>query len=106
VSRTLWVVLALAVACVVALALAPFASSSPDGLETVARGAGFEDRFEQAPTLAAPLPGYEVPGVRSERGSTLLAGTLGALATGGALTLVGWLLTRRGAREGLGDRVA
>lgn len=101
--QTLWVVLALVVACAVALGLAPFASSAPDGLETVARGAGFEDRFEQAPTVAAPLPDYAVPGMRSERASTLLAGVLGAAATGGALALVGWILTRRGAREGVGD---
>ncbi len=81
-NRSLWIALALGAACAVALALAPFASSSPDGLETVAEGAGFADRFEAPPTVAAPLPDYSVPGMGSERTSTVLAGILGAAATG------------------------
>lgn len=44
--------------------LAPLASSSPDGLERVAEGLGFETHA-RAPSLGGPFPDYALPGVES-----------------------------------------
>jgi hypothetical protein len=72
--------LALAVAIVLATALSPLASSSPDGLERVAAQHGFGDRGRLAPVQErAPAPGYAFPGVDDRRLATALAGLAGAL---------------------------
>ncbi|HQJ52896.1 MAG TPA: PDGLE domain-containing protein [Anaerolineae bacterium] len=91
----LWTVLGVCLACAIALGLAPFASESPDGLETVAKGAGFAERFEAPPTVASPMPDYTVPAVQNERIGTGLAGLIGALATAAIVAAVGWLLAGR-----------
>lgn len=89
-----WTLGALALALLVALLLAPFASTSPDGLETVAAGkAGFADRFEEPSVAASPLPDYQAPGIRDKRLSTAVAGALGTLAAFGLMLGVGRLLT-------------
>ena len=73
-------ILALAVAIVLATAFAPFASSSPDGLEKVAERQGFADRGRLAPVQErAPVPDYAFPGVEDARLATALAGLAGAL---------------------------
>ena len=73
-------ILALAVAIVLATALSPFASSSPDGLEKVADRQGFADQGRLAPVQeSAPVPDYAVPGVEDARLATALAGLAGAL---------------------------
>jgi hypothetical protein len=73
-------ILALAVAIVVAAAFAPFASSSPDGLEKVAEQQGFADHGRPAPVQeSAPVPDYAFPGVEDARLATALAGLAGAL---------------------------
>jgi hypothetical protein len=62
------------------LALAPFASSAPDGLEKVAERNGFADRGRLAPVQeSAPVPDYAFPGVDDPRLATALAGLAGAL---------------------------
>jgi hypothetical protein len=62
------------------VALAPFASSSPDGLEKVAERNGFADRGRLAPVQeSAPAPDYAFPGVDDPRLATALAGLAGAL---------------------------
>jgi len=91
----LWTGLGLCLACAIALGLAPFASESPDGLETVARSAGFADQFEAPSTLTSPMPDYTVPAVRNERLSTGLAGAGGAVAAGLVVASIGWLLSGR-----------
>lgn len=74
-------ILALAVAICLGVALAPFASSSPDGLEKVAERQGFADRGRLAPVQErAPVPDYAFPGVADARLATALAGLGGALA--------------------------
>lgn len=75
---------ALLVAMLVGVALvafvAPFASSSPDGLEKVSADEGFDTGT--AHDLAdGPLADYAVDGVDNEGMSTALAGTLGVLVT-------------------------
>jgi hypothetical protein len=72
--------LAVAVAVVLATALSPFASASPDGLEKVAERQGFADRGRLAPLQeSAPVPDYAFPGVDDPRLATALAGLAGAL---------------------------
>ena len=69
----------LAVALAVAIFLAPFASSSPDGLEYVGARLGFR---KDGPTLlAAPIPDYTLPlpGVRHVAAATAAAGVVGTL---------------------------
>jgi hypothetical protein len=74
----LFVVLAVAVAIGLATAVAPFASSAPDGLERVAHHHGFaQDGREHG----APAAGYAFPGIHDERLATGVAGFAGTLAT-------------------------
>jgi hypothetical protein len=62
------------------LAIAPFASGSPDGLEKVAADNGFADRGRLAAVQeSSPVPGYAFPGVEDPRLATALAGLAGAL---------------------------
>ncbi len=86
-------ILALAVAVLLGVALAPFASSSPDGLEKVAADRGFLEAGRLAPVQeSAPVPGYAFPGVEDPRLATALAGLAGTLvvfaAAGGLLLVV------------------
>ena len=67
--------------------LAPFASSSPDGLERVAEDVGFINRALDAPY--AIIADYQLPGVANEAVATVLAGVIGVtivymLVAGGA----------------------
>jgi hypothetical protein len=73
----LFVILALAVAVGLGTAVAPFASSSPDGLEKVAADKAFIGHGRSQD--ASPLPGYAFPGVHNERVATGLAGFAGTL---------------------------
>jgi cobalt/nickel transport system permease protein len=61
--------------------VAPFACPWPDGLEKVAAQLGFAQRAAAQPLLAAPLPDYSVPALKSEKIGTILAGLIGTLAT-------------------------
>ena len=94
-KRSTWAWLAMGVACLVALVVAPFASSSPDGLETVAETAGFADSFEAEPAVAAPMADYAAPGLDNERVATSLSGLIGVLATCAVACALGWALTTR-----------
>jgi len=77
----------LAAAALVALLLAPVASSWPDGLERVAEDHGFIDRA--VTLIQAPIPDYVLPGM-SGGPATALAGVLGVAVT----FAVVWGLTR------------
>ena len=55
--------------------VAPFASSSPDGLEKVAEDQGFMDTAKEAPY--AVIADYVFPGVENEALATVLAGVIG-----------------------------
>jgi hypothetical protein len=68
------------------------ASPHPDGLERVAADQGF--RETEQPVLRAPLADYLLPGIRSARAATGLAGFIGTLT----LLAVGWLVGRLAAR--------
>lgn len=93
-------VVALAVAVGLATAVAPFASSSPDGLERVAEEEGFlgDGRLHSVQD-DAPIPDYAFPGIENARVATGVAGfagTLGVFALGHGLAVV---LRRRDRRS-------
>jgi cobalt/nickel transport protein len=96
-TRTL-VVAGLLVALVLAGLVSYYASSSPDGLESVAEQHGFADSAEEHPGSGSPLSDYTVKGVDDGRLSGGLAGVLGSLVVLGlavGLTSV----VRRGRRR-------
>ncbi len=87
---------ALGVCLLLATFLAPFASSSPDGLERVAEDQGFLERAEGKQVWkAAPVPDYEMPGVGRSGIATALAGVAGTLIVFGLALGLGRLLARR-----------
>ncbi|HUI07674.1 MAG TPA: energy-coupling factor ABC transporter permease [Verrucomicrobiae bacterium] len=62
-----------------ALFVAPFACSWPDGLDKVAKTLGFEHRAAGQPLLHSPIPVYQLPGVSSAAVATALAGAIGTV---------------------------
>lgn len=82
-NARLFVVAGLLVGLALALLLGPFASSSPDGLETVAETSGFSGSADEHQLADSPLAGYGVEGVGDERLSTGLSGVIGVLSTFG-----------------------
>lgn len=86
----------LAVAVVVAVALAPIASSEPDGLERVAIDEGFADAAEEHALADLPTADYGVRGVDGAAG-TALAGVAGIAVT--FVVMAGVVLAARGRRR-------
>ncbi|MEI6083132.1 MAG: energy-coupling factor ABC transporter permease [Verrucomicrobiota bacterium] len=66
-----------------ALFVAPFACSWPDGLEKVAATLGFEHRAAATPIVASPIPDYALPGIQSAALATALAGVIGTVVVFG-----------------------
>lgn len=62
---------------------APFAASSPDGLERVAQDQGFNDK--ETNYISSPIPGYSVPGMGKTGVSTAMAGITGTAVTFGIM---------------------
>jgi cobalt/nickel transport system permease protein len=84
-----------------AIFVAPFASGWPDGLERVAAMLGFGRKA--VPVLAAPLPDYMIPGIKSAVSSTVVAGVVGTLVAFVLAYLLARALTPRvGAAPGRG----
>jgi hypothetical protein len=73
----------------IALFASPLASRWPDGLHKTAEALGFARRAT-APVVAAPIPGYDVPGVRSAALATSMAGAAGTVVVFG----LSWMLAR------------
>lgn len=89
-------VMALAVAVGLAVAISPFASGSPDGLEKVAEKKAFLDRGElHSLQDGSPIPDYAFPGIDNARVATGLAGFVGALGVFGITYGIGALVGRR-----------
>ena len=99
---------ALGVCLLLALFLAPLASSSPDGLERVAEDQGFLEQAEGNQVWkSAPVPDYEMPGVGGSGIATALAGVAGTLIVFGIALGLGRLFVRgRGAGKSRADRQA
>src|SRR5215217_2706621 len=76
----IFTLLVLAVAIGLATAVSPLASTSPDGLERVARDKGFGGEGRLAAVQEeAPVRDYAFPGVEDPRLATGLAGFTGTL---------------------------
>ncbi len=87
----------LAAALVMAGIVSWFASSHPDGLESVADNLGFIDSAEDSPFEV--MPDYTIPGIGGFL-SNGLAGIIGAFAVFGLVILVGKTMCRRKRRSG------
>jgi len=74
--RLKWWHIALLICLAVAL-LAPLASSSPDGLERVAKDKGFIESALEAPFQV--IADYLFPGIENEALAAILAGIIGTL---------------------------
>ena len=88
------ILIGLLAALILAFFIAPFASSSPDGLEKVAEDKAFLEKGETAPVVIAPVPDYAWPGVDDERMATGIAGIFGALIVFGIAYTIGILITK------------
>lgn len=76
-----FILIGLGITLLLALFLAPFASSSPDGLEKVAQMKGFAEKGEGLKSWRfAPLPDYALPWVKNKKIATAVSGLAGALA--------------------------
>lgn len=73
-----------------ALFVAPFACSWPDGLDKVSQALGFENRAAAQLMVGSPMPDYHLPGVASATLATSLAGAIGTLV----VFLLAFLLAR------------
>lgn len=101
-DRGAWtfIIVGLAAALLLAALVAPFASTSPDGLERVAKDRGFEEKMEGGAAWShAPMADYAAPGVQSPGLSTAAAGVIGTLLVFGFALGVGWALHRRSGRR-------
>jgi hypothetical protein len=75
-------------ATVIVVALVPFASTLPDGLESVAESLSSLE-LRGAVTVPSLLADYAVPGITSLPMATVLAGLLGIALVYGLASLVG-----------------
>jgi hypothetical protein len=76
-----FVAAALGLSVALAVAVAPFASAQPDGLERVALDHGFAGGGRlHTVQERAPAPDYAAPGLGDERLATAVAGAAGTLA--------------------------
>lgn len=96
-STRVVLVTVLGIALVVAGIVSHYASSSPDGLTSVAADLGFAS--SQQASTGGPLAGYDVPGLGHPRWSGGLAGVVGCLVVLAVSTLL-FRLRRPGSSAG------
>jgi cobalt/nickel transport system permease protein len=78
-----------------ALFVAPFACSWPDGLDRAAQVLGFQHRATAQPFIHSPLSDYHLPGVSSAAMATALAGAIGTVIVFVlAFALARWLVPK------------
>jgi len=96
ISTRIFVIGALAVAVGLAVAVSPYASSSPDGLNKVAADKGF-DGAESGGSIQekSPIPGYAFPGIENEKVAKGVAGFVGTLSVFALAYGIAYLLRRR-----------
>jgi cobalt/nickel transport protein len=89
-SIYIFILAGLAICVALVLMVAPWASSSPDGLEKVAEDKGFLNQAEQTDPAwnSAPVPDYAMPGL--EESHPALATALAGLAGTVAIFLIAW----------------
>ena len=102
-SLYIFIAAGLALAAALALFVAPWASSEPDGLEKVAEDKGFIEAAEETEPAweGSPIPDYAMPGLEESRPA--LATALAGLAGTVGIFLIAWglalLLKKRGDEE-------
>jgi len=89
-KRLGWLI-AVAVIALLTIALLPFASELPDGLERVAEMFGFAERERQI--YSAPLKDYALPGFKGFVGQAIAA-LVGISAAGGLAWVIGKALQK------------
>lgn len=94
-------VVVLGIALLVAGVVSHYASTSPDGLNSVAGDLGFASSAQ--PSASGPLAGYEVSGLGHPRWSGGLAGVLGCLVVLAVSSLVLRLRRSVGRADGDGE---
>lgn len=95
-SSRLFLALALAVAFGLAIAVSPFASASPDGLNKVAADKGFlADGRLHSVQDRSPVPGYAFPGIEHARVAKGMAGFVGVLGVFVVGTGLAYVIRRR-----------
>jgi cobalt/nickel transport system permease protein len=87
-----WWVAGLAIAAIIAVLAAVFASRDPDGLNAVAIEQGFEAAGKDPGVKV--LPGYTIPGLDGTL-STVVAGLIGVVVVFVLVLILGRLLARR-----------
>lgn len=81
----------------------PFTSQMPDGLEKVSEHTvGFIKKDDFHTPLKAPMPEYEMPGVKNKFNAHRYAGVIGVLVVFSISIIIGFLLKRR--RRGLDQK--
>lgn len=89
-KRNRWLV-AIGVIALLTIALLPFASELPDGLERIAEMFKFAEREQQV--YSAPMKNYTLPGLEGFVGQAIAA-LLGISVTSGFVWLLGKLLRK------------
>ena len=85
-KNTWFIVVALFVCLLIGFLLSPFASSSPDGLESAAKKFGFLHLGEVSVWAHSLMPDYSIPLLGETKLSGMVAGVIGTLALFG----LGW----------------
>ena len=88
----------LVVALGLAIFVAPYACTWPDGLDQVARKFGFEGHA--ATLIRTWIPNYKMPGISSAAIATAIAGAIGTLIMFGLACVVGRLLVKNEVKAG------
>jgi len=102
-NNRITVFIGLGMALVIAIALSPFASKDPDGLDRVSEDLKFDTKATENPP-AEQLPfsqvfdEYSFKGIKDEKGATAIAGLIGTLTTFGLAWGIGKLATRSKAK--------
>lgn len=91
-ARKKEIIIGLFIALLVVVLLAPFASSSPDGLERVAEDLAFLEMADGQEIISSPIPDYEVPGLENKTLAGILAGIAGTLLTFVVMMMVAKLI--------------
>lgn len=86
------ILIGLMIALLIVVLLAPFASSSPDGLERVAEDLAFLEKAEDKELISSPIPDYVIPGLENEALAGILAGVTGTLVTFGVMMIFAKML--------------
>ncbi len=91
-ARRYWWAIGLLIAAIIVVALVPFASSDPDGLQRVAQDKQFLDSAQDS--RFDWLPNYSIPGIGGDI-SRILAGLVGIAIVAGLIWLYGKYLAAR-----------